>query len=82
MRKIFYIGVLMFVLVASACQKQNIEPNSDNNREIPTWNSQGNCNRSSEGKITIDPGNNGGDGIVDPNGEEEGSDKPARQTEN
>lgn len=82
MRKIFYIGMLMFVLVASACQKENIGPNSDNNREIPTWNSQGGCNRNPEGKITVDPGNGGGDGIVDPNGEEEGSDKPGRHTEN
>jgi len=82
MRKIVYIGMLMFVLIASACQKQNIEPNADNNRDVPTWESHGNCNRSSEGKITITPGDNGGDGIVDPNGEEEGSDKPGRQTQN
>lgn len=77
MKKIIYIFIIGFGLVAVSCQKQDITPVNDN-MEIPTWddaNSRTGEEGMSEG-TGEDPGEgSGGVDITDPNKPTEGSGK-------
>lgn len=82
MKRLVYTSLLMFGLLAVACQKEDIRPNSDELSNYPTFN----CgDRSQDGNGRgVDGGSGGtdGGGIVDPNGEQEGSDKPGQHNQN
>ena len=73
MKKVIYIGVVFFGLLASSCQKQEIVPNVESNGDVPQW------NRSLDNGNGIVPEGEGS-GIVDPNGEDDGSDRPKKSS--
>lgn len=73
MKKVIYIGIIFFGLVASSCQKQEIVPNTVGDGDIPQWNRSGD-----NGRVIVTDGDGGGSGIVDPNGEDDGSDRPTK----
>lgn len=83
MKRLVYTGSLMLLLLASACQKEVVQPNSDTPGDAPVWQSDRGRNDErggSNGRFSFTPGgDHDDDGIVDPNGEEEGSDKPGQQ---
>ena len=84
MKRLVYTGLLMFGLLAAACQKEDIQPNLDDSRDFSELTCGSNCGNRS-GNIddpSTDGGGNDGNGIVDPNGEEEGSDKPGTHNQN
>jgi len=79
MKRIVYIGFVIIGLTFVSCQKEDVRPNSDRSLDAPAWDCGG--ERSSEdglrdgdddGRPNVDPG---GDGIVDPNSEEETDEK-------
>ncbi len=83
MKRLFYTGLLMMGLLVTACQKEDIQPNSDDMRNIPGFHDGHNCgDRSGRGGKVDDPtggtGGTDGGGIVDPNGEEEGTPRPGQ----
>lgn len=79
MKRVIYIGITIVALVFTSCQKEIIEPNSSSNvfdGSTMTDSRYGDNILNSNGDVI-----EGGD-IVDPNGEEDGSDKPTKQTGN
>lgn len=86
MKRLVYTGLLMLGLLAVACQKEDIQPNTDDLRNFPSFNDHNCGNRAQDPNgRNFDPDGDGGDdggGIVDPNGEQEGSDKPGQHNQN
>lgn len=79
MKRVIYIRIALVALVFTSCQKEIIEPNSSSNvfdGSTMTDSRYGDNILNSNGDVI-----EGGD-IVDPNGEEDGSDKPTKQTGN
>ncbi len=81
MKKVLYIGLFIIGLVFTACQKQDIAPVTNESQEVPEWdfNTKTRTNEDGEnGKpTTVDPG---GDGIVDPEKEEEENEESQKES--
>ena len=81
MKRVIYIGIAAVALVFTSCQKEIIEPNSSSNIfDVSTMSSDARYGDDEE--LTPNGDDTDGGGIVDPNGEEDGSDKPRQQSGN
>jgi len=78
MKKVFYITLFLFGLVAVSCNKQEITPVINDFRSTPVWNSFEDDSHSSNeksgnsGDDIIDDGTDDGTGITDPNEDTDG----------
>lgn len=78
MKRVIYIGFALFALGFTSCQKEIIEPNQASALEVLSNDSM----RVGESGGFEDDDVDDGGGIVDPNGEEDGTDKPRKQSGN
>lgn len=78
MKRIFYIALFLFGIVAISCNKQEITPVTNDLKRSPVWNSFEDDSRSSNEKSgisdddIIDDGTDDGTGITDPNDDPDG----------
>jgi hypothetical protein len=80
MKKVLYISLFLFGLVAASCTKQEIVPNSLEVQEAPTWgfdasvDDDSDYDRGSESGEDDEISTGGSDGgdIVDPENDEDG----------
>ncbi|MDX2362032.1 MAG: hypothetical protein QNK23_14580 [Crocinitomicaceae bacterium] len=76
MKKILYIALLLFGMVAVSCEKQVFVP-TNGAQEVPEWTEE--KGRSVEDGTDIDIEDGSGD-IVDPESDEDGKKKKGSQT--
>lgn len=79
MKRVIYIGIAAVALVFASCQKEIIEPNTSSDVFDGSTVSD---SRYGDNMLNLNEDVIEGGDIVDPNGEEDGSDKPTKQTGN